>query len=281
MAELDNGERERRCVVCLRRRLQEDEPQTCRECIVRVKQHLADIRGLWEHLPAEAHAHWEDCSLPGGTALVMMGPGSAGREDALLGDSAVDADPPSLPYELGQWEDDWRREHGHPAAVEIMSVQGASTYLKAQVVWAAQWHPAFDEFAADLRRLRSALISVTQAGRRNQRTDVVCLSCGEEVLEREFWEPKPCTHPRGGKHRESCDQGGRRDWWVCPRCGEVHDQERYSLALGASVQAQREHEPHGRRQDYVRHRRRGEVACEPCLAANTAYMQEWRASRVA
>jgi len=271
----------RRCIVCLRRHLQEDEPQTCRECIIRVKQHLNDIRGLWIHLPAEAHAHWEDCSLPGGSALVMMGPGSAGTHDALLGDLATDADPPSLPYELGQWEDDWRREHGHPAAVAIMTVEGAAAYLGTHTTWAARWHPAFDEYAADLRRLRAALIAVTQAGRRSQRSDVTCLGCGQSELEREFYVPRPCDGKHGGKHRESCDQGGRRDWWVCPRCGEIYDQERYALAAGETVKGQREREAHGTKAAYVRHRRRDEEACEPCLEANREYLRMWRASRVA
>lgn len=270
----------RRCIVCTRRKLVDAEPQTCWECAARIKQLLEDIHGLWLHLPEEALAHPVG-EIPGGSALVILGPGSRGRYDALLGDEATDADPPALAYELGQWEDVWRQDHGHPAARLPMSVSAAVGYLAGNLSWAAQWHPAFDEFAADLRRLRSAMASVMQVGRRNQRSEATCLDCGAAALEQEFAPPRPCRHGRG-EHVEWCDQGGRReDLWICSACGSKYDSERIALAAGETITEERRHESHGTRASYVRHRRRDEDPCEPCRWANREYLRAWRASRVA
>lgn len=217
----------RRCIVCTRTRLAEYEPQTCNACIGRCISHLHDIQTLAQHLPAEAGEHAND-PLPGGNSLVMLGPGSVGRDDLCLGDNAVNADPPVLAYELGRWEDDWRRTHHEPAAQHPMGIDSAAAYLRANTAWAAQWHPAFDEYAADLRRWRAVLISTLQVGVKPDRY-VECLTCNGARLERAFTQPQPCTHP--GPHRPTCDQGGRRDTWTCPRCGDTYTESRYWLAV--------------------------------------------------
>lgn len=221
----------RRCVVCRRPRLREHEPQTCSDCVARSRQHLDDIAGLARHLPAEALQH-PTAPIPGGTSTVLLAGGSTGAQWAgrdaerplvpnnpwtgrtstwpALGECVGDPpptatkprpsgndnlpdDPPSLAHELGGWEDAWRREHQHPAASWVMTIPTAIGYLRANIGWAAQWHPSFDEFAADLLRLRGALIAVTRAGRKPDRT-VTCMHCREDRLERPFNPPRPCRH---------------------------------------------------------------------------------------
>jgi hypothetical protein len=240
----------RRCIVCHRAELAEHEPQTCRHCEQAALTDLARIRALHVVLTAELEAgrygepqapstsaRGDGNALPGGDVLVMLSPGSRGTADRLQGDPAIDADPPAVAYELGSWEDDWRREMGIPAAGTAATVASSAAWLSANLGWAARWHPAFDEFAADLRHLVARLTAATSTGTGDQRAGVSCTACGKPLVHRTR-PPAPCRH-EPGQHRSGCDQGGREDDFWCPRCRTLVTGERRMLAL----RALREQEP--------------------------------------
>lgn len=111
----------------------------------------------------------------------------------------------------------------------------------------AQRHPAFDEFAADMRQLRSRLELVTKSADAIERAAVACPDCGDR-LRKEWAKPARCQHdgphcdhshrspsewPCRGSNTCGCDQGGARDEWVCRNreCGRIVEEAEYWLAV--------------------------------------------------
>lgn len=270
------------CCIC-HRSLDQEVEQTCPGCVTRVRERLADILVLYALLPAELeHGRAE-------TALVMSAPGGQAQAihvtvpDGMSWAEFVDAhpdwwhttahglqlptDPESVSQTLGQWEDDWRGLRGtRPIPVDgptvnlaagrnTWTVSGATAYLNINLTWAADNHPAFAHFAADVRRLHRRLENVTATGDRPDRDEVDCFDCGQERLEREFapanpcphkppmapWPPSPpgpwrfdaIAHERQWRAGHSCDQGGRRDLYVCAACGRRYTPAEYWLARKA------------------------------------------------
>lgn len=198
------------CVVC-NRSLRPYEPRTCDGCVQRTRDTLADIADLYAELPgnldrAPTREH------PGGQPLVMLSWGSEGafwsdgQHAATAGNDNWPSDPPSVAYALARWEDDWRSSRGEPAperpseskrrpASRIDRVmRDAVHYEQRHLQWAANNHAAFDEYAADLRKLRRTL---EQATTRHDRPEygAPCFDCGEP-LERGWEDPTVCRHTR-------------------------------------------------------------------------------------
>lgn len=237
------------CIVCWTS-LPEDRRQTCLPCLAEVRRHLAEVVDLYALLPAAmlGSAYGEpgkprdsgssEGGIPGGDHLVLLAGGSRGL--AHLWDDELDErddDPQSVAFELGRWEDDWRLTRGEPDATGVGTVAGAAAYLGPRMGWAADHHAAFDEFAADVRRLVSRLRTATALDDRPDR-GAPCLSCGA-TLERERKPRRPGHGCRG--HSDRCawplephgctDTGGRVDEWRCPRCRRVYADEEYARAM--------------------------------------------------
>ena len=114
---------------------------------------------------------------------------------------------------------------------------GAAHYLRVRLSWAGSHHPAFDELAADLRRIVSRLRTVTAMEDRPVR-GVPCLSCGA-TLERHYadrrrgrgcvghWDRCPYPYRPHG----CTDSGGLEDVWRCPRCRRTYPDEEYRRAV--------------------------------------------------
>lgn len=275
------------CCIC-HRSLERGVEQTCPDCVTRVRERLADILVLYALLPAELeHARADD-------ALVMGSPGGLAQAihvavpDGMTWQEFVDAnpdwwhttahglqlpsDPESVSQTLGQWEDDWRGMRGtRPITVDgptvnlaagrnTWTVSGTTAYMNINMSWAADNHPAFPYFAADVRRLHRRLENATATGERPDRDEVDCFDCGQERLEREFAPANPCQHKppllawpptentpwapvepvvhyaerdRVWRRGHSCDQGGRRDLYVCAACGRRYTPAEYWLARKA------------------------------------------------
>jgi ribosomal protein L37AE/L43A len=233
------------CSTC-RHRLGVDELATCRACVADTRAHLGAIEHAYRLLPAllvslgsnapqPGQTRSNEHPMPGGDALVLLGPGSSALE-ALRRLRAAEAtgkphdepawgaddrghDAPSAAYELGRWVSDWAlARHEPPAAPR--DVTEAVVYLRRRLPWAAAHHPGFAEFTLDMRALRQRIERVAGLDDRPERAGVPCFDCGGD-LERRY----------GHK--------GREDDWTCRRCNRVYDQAAYLLAVRANLEAAR------------------------------------------
>lgn len=163
------------CVACRTRDLRDDEPQTCRPCITRVDQHLAELAG-----PEGLYAAL-------GAALTPTQSGSAGRvSGSRTAPIPVCLEVLSLASRggvatiLATWVDDWAA-YGHatpiPGGTLQQQLDAAVSTLRFNLEWAAGQHPAFNEFADEVRRAWSACRAQTAGDPAPRRIPVQC-PCG-------------------------------------------------------------------------------------------------------
>lgn len=277
----------------------------CVACVADARQRLYAIVDTYALLPdylatVPSPSDWrrsgprgDEAPMPGGDALVLRAYGSQGRsqirgvpmpDGSRNFDHEADeltSDAPSIAYELGQWEDDWRREIGDGAAPYDATVTSAAHYLNRHLQWAADHLQQFDEFADDLKRLLARL-EVTTATDEREDVGAACQDCGSD-LRRAYDEPKPCHHERPTQEclvvgwfeppepdaekvpiRETtlerdarlsiwaeqhahCEQGGQTEVWRCPNphCPrDRYTQEEYRLALAMSMRVKRDDAHH-------------------------------------
>lgn len=218
------------CIVCQRRSLTEHERQTCATCVARVRADLADI--------VQGYAELEPTGVQN---LTLLGDGTMQRlfrqdeadsylasahplardgertpkpiRDELLSDPL-----PVLPT-LVSWEDFIREDcgapKGEPDPTLTQVVDWLTTNLDARRE-IAQTFPAFDEFASDVRRLRSAVQHAAGLADDPVEAPARCFDCGEPLVR--TYGPKGLT-----------------DDWTCSGCRGVYDQQSYFLALKAHV----------------------------------------------
>lgn len=214
----------RLCIVCQRQSLTVHEPQTCPACVGAVRVDLADL--------VEAYTLLEPDGLIG---LTLRGDGTMQRHahryelDGGIRDE-WSSDPLPVIAALASWEDFWRADYGDPTAGEA-TLTGVVGYLTGNLDTghrAAQTHPAFDEFAANVRQLRSAVRFAAGLSDVPVEAEAECFDCGGQLL-RTFRPPvAPVQRRRKGLPAE-----GLTDEWTCGWCREVYDQARYFLALRA------------------------------------------------
>lgn len=227
------------CRVC-GTSLRWEESATCGPCVAAVRDALTEIVTLYAQLEVPirslpkaqpydtAHARSSDTSLL--TPLVMRSPGNAGTSaPSASGDRSHAADnhpddPPAVVAELAGCEDDWRvlrgrftSTHANPGPPTLV---GAVGYLTRHLAWAADAHPAFDEFAAlvaDLRRRLQAAVGDGEA----RTSGAPCQHCHVPLV-------------------KSWDDSGASDDWHCPRCRRVYTEAEYWLAVRAEYEALRD-----------------------------------------
>jgi hypothetical protein len=237
-----------RCAVC-HRPLPPQATVTCLRCLSATRRALLTIARLWEltddeigTLPSAALASvigrgMDEPALPGGDLLVMRGPGApsgAGRAD----------DPPAVEFELWQWASDWAETRGE--TVTDVTLAATVDWLSTRTGWAAEAHPAFVEFVADLHRIVGWLEAQTATSDAPE-TGPPCPYCGT-ALEREWSErvahrgcrghPNRCPYPLPRTHH-CADTGGLEDDWHCPRCWRMFTQPQYVLAVAAELETRR------------------------------------------
>lgn len=259
------------CPVCGYRHLDDMHPATCPTCVGRARANLEAIADLYDRLPDEAVNHPTDSAahaprldVMGGNAMWMSGPWSRASE----GDNVTDrwSGPEHPLLTLATWEDDWRgwARHAEGGRAEMFTVvrylgQQMTAMAQAQprddpdAADGAEWPPPFDEFASDLSLLRGNLETVLVDGVRPI-VSVRCLSagCDGELNRLQHRRRPPCRHvaeahragiqprdwvftlasyPELGAEHASCDQGGRRDRWVCRTCGRVYTKKDHQRAV--------------------------------------------------
>jgi len=230
------------CIVCHQRELRDDEPQTCRRCVTAVRQAVTEVGRLFTLLSTELEGRVGSSSgggaggdhpIPMGELISLMGPGA----NVSCRDGQPD-DAPSAVGILAGWEDDWRQARGIPGAPYAGTVASAVAFLEDQTQWAASWHPAFDEYASELRGLRARILRALGLSDDPVRMGADCFECGSALV-RDYAPRRHCPHGPD-RHGPDCDQGGLRDWCRCVHCGQTYTAAQYHLALRAVIESARD-----------------------------------------
>ena len=195
-----------------------------------IAQSLTAIVILYRDLEDEALHRFADKDIPGGDALVMLGPVAnmeaynyrqlselMGRTNAKAGYDDPDTDdaPPLLV--LASWHDVVRQERGLPDATKRATITREADGIRASIDWmlaqdergTQNFMPA-DELAKDLKRVIYRLERILKAGEREDRIRAECKACSHA--------PRLCVKP--GVAADKSD-----DSWYCPSCERPYDSE--------------------------------------------------------
>lgn len=228
--------------------------------VVRVAQDLTAIADLCDRLLTQAVHTANDRELPGGEAMVALGPVADPSQyaenveaaewrheanprrwpDATLDLSHEDYDDEmgAILWTLWYWSSQWRTERGYPLENRKATVESEASFIRNSLTWA--WDgldvPEWEAFADDVKGARLRLENILSEGMRAQH-GVPCFDCGVDLVRysdepREvnrceghdgvcYWPHKFCPHNRGGL----------LDEWVCPKCRRLYDVESYHRAV--------------------------------------------------
>jgi hypothetical protein len=215
------------CLICGRNHATNAEPDTCGECIGKVREDLTEIAADYQALTVEAIAGGSDgrlvaaAPIPGGTAAVLTGPTvrldqlRVGRGYGLTELAEVNRTTDPIPplAVLAHWEDLYRawfdHTRGGTAKADAYAwyagrppsratVAAATRYLAEQLDHmangpAVRQGPDWVAFTRSVRNLRADLERALHDEQEPER-GVSCFECGDRLVRR-FRDPKRCTHP--------------------------------------------------------------------------------------
>jgi hypothetical protein len=178
------------CVVCANPDRDVETGQVCPGCAHRIACDLRDIADLYVHVslwPGSGNAGprvsgSREAPLPLRVdALDLTMPARGGTVHDMHGDQTGHIAVASI---LDQWVEDWRDHRGKgERRPEPPSVIVLTDWLGKRLDDACHDHPAIDEFAADMRRLRRTLRMVTGDGPvRPERLTGPCPGCDQLTL---------------------------------------------------------------------------------------------------
>jgi hypothetical protein len=215
-----------------------------------IAQNLSFIEEVYTRLRAEAYFHASDHEIPGGDALVMLGPradveawnyvklsaimgrlrlghADATRHQLMIELEAIERDnheiEPPLSF-LAGWVDIIREARGQEPSSARATIAHEIAYLRDALDWivatdettgAPWWLPA-ESFAQDLYRVRLALEDVLKEGERPD-TGAPCLN-------------DRCDGVRLVKQWADAGLPAKFDSWLCPRCKRRYTGDEYSNA---------------------------------------------------
>ena len=228
----------RLCICCQETELAITQRQTCTGCLNHTRIDLNAIVDGYALLPSYLHAYSTrspgsgeggsrnaETPLMGGDVLSLIAYGSDGYNEAMkrglqrengqpFEDSVEQpwSDPPSVLFELERWEAALREDMGLHAATTKATISNVTSFLHEHLTWAAQNHPAFDDFARELRQLRGHVDRALGRSDRPVFANCACLDCGERLARR--WTIS-----------------GLEDDWTCLGCRRTYTESDYYLAV--------------------------------------------------
>src|SRR5699024_10320081 len=166
----------------------------------KIDSDLTTIEELAARLLAEATHRASDAHMPGGPAMVMLGPGAdieayayaqlseiIGRTTGIT-EIALRSDvPPPVPF-LASWADIVRDDRGHPPTSSRATLAREIRYLRSALDWIVAaddetgqplWH-RLTEFQHELHTIAGTLQAIMRAGEQIDR-GASCLECGEPL----------------------------------------------------------------------------------------------------
>lgn len=163
--------------------------------VVKVARDLTEILDLYaklrEQAERDARAKVDGTSLPGGAAMIDLGPVAnleawehqhqTGERIGRAYTCASDEDPDEhwSAFQLIEfWSEAWRREHGAEYD-QRPTIASEASFVRWALGWAWDNEPAWDDFARDINRARVRLEDILHAGKRHERTRIVCDRCDE------------------------------------------------------------------------------------------------------
>lgn len=177
---------------------------------------LTTLVTLYGELGDEALAHASHPDIPGGDALVFMGPAALTRDWQEVFEQAEEAGEDTLYANdqvaqnhilivLGDWSESVRAERGEATGLRI-TVERAADYLRSRLPWIVEHFDAAPHMAAELRTCRVALENLVQAGVRHDWDATACLrmtvneagedvACGGQLMRRTL-ERRDCKHAK-------------------------------------------------------------------------------------
>ena len=202
-----------------------DGPEVEAGPVVKVARDLTEILELHARLRSQAEskarAKIDGTGLPGGHAMIALGTVAnmeawenmqqATERYGLVYTSVEDEDPDDAwsPFQqLEFWSEQWRAIHGMEFEPEEHrprpTVATEANFIRWALNWAWDNEPHWDDFAADVNRARVKLEGILYAGRRQERTRIICSECDDAP-------------------RLLVLRGHNDDTWKCPACKHRFD----------------------------------------------------------
>jgi hypothetical protein len=136
---------------------------------------------------------------------------------------AEDVEPP-LSF-LASWADIVREARGQERSTRRARIADEIRYLRSALDWmlafnddGEPWFIQVEDFADGLHKVVCTMENVLHAGDRDDKINARCKACDEKRAEDDD-KPAPRLSIRKGEGH------GGRDFWQCPRCKQVYDED--------------------------------------------------------
>lgn len=199
--------------------------------VTKVARNLSAIEDMTAALLTQAVHKANDREMPGGDAMVALASvaspeawehifeaAEAHERDTTYADDQDDTWEPPL-QTLLFWSEQWRAEHGYELD-RRPTIASEAGFIRWALNWAWENEAKWDDFARDIHRARLRLEDVLYAGRRAERSRVVCPDCDGVRLIKVYGETE------------------RFDGWKCPACKKRLDADEFKRAHAKQLRSQ-------------------------------------------
>ena len=186
----------------------------------KVARDLTEIDALFGQLPGQAINDGDDPAMPGGRAMVALGPVANMEAWEAMNQASErygrnytwdDLEDPEDAWPAFQivnyWAAAWRRERGWETE-KRPTMLTETAFVRYSLEWAWDHEPAWTAMSLDINRARVKLEDVLFAGSRVEKSRVVCANCPGNIR---------LIVIRGSEPED--------DRWKCKGCGGRFDQD--------------------------------------------------------